>query len=107
MAGYSYEEVLGLPTVTFGTLADLRGLGGENGVQRLELSTLPGDAGGPVLDQSGAVLGMLLARQQDGSRQLPDNVQFARDVPSIAGFLSATGRILFAGSALALPGAAP
>ncbi|MBS8227074.1 serine protease [Vannielia litorea] len=91
VAGYSYEEVLGLPTVTFGTLADLRGLGGENGVQRLELSTLPGDAGGPVLDQSGAVLGMLLARQQDGSRQLPDNVQFARDVPSIAGFLSAAG----------------
>ncbi len=91
VAGYSYEEVLGLPTVTFGTLADLRGLGGETGVQRLELSTLPGDAGGPVLDQSGAVLGMLLARKDDPARQLPENVQFAVDVPSIAGFLSSAG----------------
>ncbi|SIN82902.1 serine protease [Vannielia litorea] len=91
VAGYSYEDTLSLPTVTFGTLADLRGLNGEEGMQRLELSALPGDAGGPVIDQSGAVMGMLLARPADGSRQLPENVQFAASVPAIAAFLSAAG----------------
>ncbi|MFY0634446.1 MAG: trypsin-like peptidase domain-containing protein [Vannielia sp.] len=91
VAGYSYEDVLSLPTVTFGTLADLRGLNGENDMQRLDLATLPGDAGGPVIDQSGAVMGMLLARGEDGSRQLPENVQFAASVPAIAEFLSTAG----------------
>ncbi|MGR3795416.1 trypsin-like peptidase domain-containing protein [Vannielia sp. SX4] len=91
VAGYSYEDTLSLPTVTFGTLADLRGLNGENGMQRLEVSALPGDAGGPVIDQSGAVLGMLLSRAEDGGRQLPENVQFAASVPTIAEFLSAAG----------------
>lgn len=91
VAGYSYEDVLSLPTLTFGTLADIRGLSGETTMQRLDLDTLPGDAGGPVFDTSGAVLGMLLARQQGGGRQLPEGVQFAADAPAIAEFLSNAG----------------
>ncbi|WP_439526222.1 serine protease [Roseovarius mucosus] len=76
VSGYSYGGLLGAPTVTFGQLAELQGLNGEAHLKRLALSALEGDAGGPVLDTGGAVLGMLLARAQDG-RTLPDEVSFA------------------------------
>ena len=76
VAGYSYGGLLGAPTVTFGQLAELEGLNGETHLKRLALAALDGDAGGPVLDAGGAVLGMLLTRAQDG-RALPEEVSFA------------------------------
>ncbi len=90
VAGYSYEDQLTLPTLTFGTLEDLRGLNGETGVDRLAVEVLPGDAGGPVLDSSGAVLGLLLPRQS-GNRVLPDEVNYAVDVAAIQAVLAASG----------------
>ncbi|RBO51389.1 peptidoglycan-binding protein [Rhodovulum sp. BSW8] len=90
VAGFSYGEVLDLPVLTFGVLADLRGLGGEETVDRLEIDALPGDTGGPVLDASGAVLGVLLA-PAGGARQLPDSVRYAADAAAVGAFLSANG----------------
>ena len=90
VAGFSYGGVLDQPVLTYGTLADLRGLNGEEGLQRLSLEALPGDAGGPVFDSTGAVMGVLLARA-GGTRQLPQDVSFAASVPAIADFLSANG----------------
>ena len=78
VAGYSYGGVLGAPTLTFGHLADLRGLDGEDNVKRLALNALDGDAGGPVVDAGGAVLGMLLPNPSD-ERKLPQGVSFAAD----------------------------
>ncbi|THD75642.1 peptidoglycan-binding protein [Thalassobius vesicularis] len=78
VAGYSYGGVLDAPTLTFGTLADLRGLQGEETLERLAMVTLPGDAGGPVYDTGGEVLGMLLPRAES-NRQLPEDVSFALD----------------------------
>ncbi|WP_236545114.1 serine protease [Tropicimonas marinistellae] len=91
LAGFSYEDVLDLPVVTYGTLADTRGLQGEESVDRLALSSLPGDAGGPVFDATGAVLGMLKARDDAATRRLPPDVNFAIDVPAIASFLDQAG----------------
>ena len=76
VAGYSYGGILGAPTITFGQLADLRGLNGEEQLNRLALSALEGDVGGPVMDAAGSVLGMLLPGTQPG-RALPDGVSFA------------------------------
>lgn len=90
VAGYSYEGILNAPSVTFGTLSDLRGLRGEAMLNRLAVTSLPGDAGGPVLDAGGNVLGMLLPAQQ-GGRQLPENVQFALTSPSITDFAIRAG----------------
>lgn len=90
VSGYSYEGRLGAPTLTFGRLADLRGLAGERNLKRLALATTPGDAGGPVFDGSGSVLGMLLPAQQ-GGRKLPDDVSFATDAMAIIEFLSNNG----------------
>lgn len=90
VAGYSFGGVLTTPTLTFGTLEDLRGLSGEENLKRLAMSTLPGDAGGPVLDSGGAVLGMLLPRAEDG-RVLPEEVSFAARLDALRGVLSRAG----------------
>ena len=90
VAGYSYEGVLGAPTLTFGQLADLRGLNGEQDLKRLALSALDGDAGGPVVDAGGAVLGMLLPAADTG-RQLPAGVSFAADADAIRLVLQQAG----------------
>ncbi|MCE8439592.1 peptidoglycan-binding protein, partial [Rhodovulum sulfidophilum] len=74
----------------YGVLADLKGLSGEENVERLELDALPGDTGGPVLDASGAVLGMLLAAP-GGARQLPEQVRYAADASAVGAFLTANG----------------
>ncbi len=83
VAGFPYEGVLGAATVTFGALADVRGLQGEENIARLALASQPGDAGGPVFDGNGRVLGMLLPRA-DGAQQLPDDVNFAVEATLIA-----------------------
>ncbi len=90
VAGYPYGGALGAPTLTFGKLADIRGLNGEEALDRLALSTLPGDAGGPVIDGAGTVLGMLLPRPE-GDRQLPAEVSFSADAAAIKIVLDQAG----------------
>jgi hypothetical protein len=91
VAGYSYEDRLSAPVLTWGTLEDLTGLAGEPGVKRLSLKAQPGDAGGPVLDATGAVLGMLLPAATDPGRALPEGVSFAAAGAEIARVLGAAG----------------
>lgn len=76
VAGYSFEGVLSSPSMSFGTLADVRGLQGEENVSRLALRSRVGDAGGPVLDHTGAVIGMITSAPEGGPT-LPDDVTFA------------------------------
>lgn len=99
VGGYPYGGVLTMPSLTFGSLADLRGLDGAEGVARLALRAEAGDAGGPVLDAGGAVLGMLLPRSDAAAagtgtgtgRVLPEDVGFAADAGAIRGALAAAG----------------
>ena len=91
VAGFSYGGALTAPTLTFGTLADLRGLGGEETLKRLAIAALPGDAGGPVFDGGGAVVGMLLPRDETGGRVLPADVSFAANAEAIRSALRAAG----------------
>jgi hypothetical protein len=91
VAGFSFGGVLGAPTLTFGTLEDLRGLSGEERVKRLAVAALPGDVGGPVFDAGGTVLGMLLPKEQPGGRLLPERVSFAAKGEMILDFLRNNG----------------
>ena len=88
--GYSYGGILGAPTMTFGQLADLRGLNGEEHLKRLAITALDGDVGGPVLDAGGAVLGMLLPHIQNG-RALPEGVSFAANTGALRQVLMQNG----------------
>lgn len=91
VAGYPYGGVLVTPSLTFGRLADLRGLNGEENVKRLSLTAQEGDAGGPVFDNGGAVLGMLLPRASTNGQVLPPEVSFALDADQILTSLQAAG----------------
>ncbi|MDJ0637666.1 MAG: trypsin-like peptidase domain-containing protein [Paracoccaceae bacterium] len=90
VSGFSFGGLLSAPTLTFGKLADLKSLDGDDRVARLNLRREPGDTGGPVFDPSGAVIGMLLAGTE-GARQLPDEVSFAADAKELAAFLTENG----------------
>ena len=91
VSGYSYQGALGAPTLTYGKLSDLKGLQGEPTLKRLAMVTTAGDAGGPVFDTSGSVLGMLLPDEETAGKVLPENVSFASDTVAIVDFLSANG----------------
>ncbi|GAA4224540.1 peptidoglycan-binding protein [Sagittula marina] len=91
VAGFSFGGVLTAPTLTYGTLEDTQGLAGEETVKRLAMNVMPGDAGGPVFDAGGQVMGMLLPRDTDGGRVLPDQVSFAAKGELIVDFLRANG----------------
>jgi S1-C subfamily serine protease len=87
--------VLSAATLTFGKISDVRGLQGEENLSRLALSAQKGDAGGPVFDISGNVVGMLLPKATDGP-QLPQDVSFALDTSSIAEAAQIAGMSLIA-----------
>ncbi len=91
VAGYPYGGVLTTPTLTFGTLADIRGLRGEEELKRLSLTIQPGDAGGPVFDNGGAVLGMLLPKANQDGQVLPEGVSFSVDSDQILASLEEAG----------------
>ena len=90
VAGYPFEGALNAPTLTFGRLADLRGLGGETTLNRLEMEAMSGDVGGPVLDTAGAIIGMLAPKKMK-SRALPAGVGFSVPNSVIAAMLSDAG----------------
>lgn len=102
VAGYSYEARLPAPVLTFGTLEDDKGLNGEAGVLRLAIPVLPGDAGGPVVDASGAVVGMLLPGAANGAKLLPDGVAFAATAQALTQALAAAGVVTSAPSTTGL-----
>jgi len=76
VAGYPFDGALGSASMAFGTLADLQGIQGEPMIQRLSVATAESEAGGPVFDATGAVLGMVLPGMAAG-RMLPDGVSLA------------------------------
>ena len=90
VAGFPYGGLLGAPTLTHGTLADLTGLRGETELNRLQLDALPGDIGGPVLNPAGQVVGMLLGAPKTG-QQLPRGVAFAASAGALRNVLDLAG----------------
>jgi S1-C subfamily serine protease len=91
VSGYPYGGVLSRPALTFGRLADIRGLNGEEEVKRLSLVAQEGDAGGPVFDNGGAVLGLLLPKAEMNGQVLPPEVSFSVDADAIIASLQGAG----------------
>ncbi|WP_179380604.1 serine protease [Jannaschia marina] len=91
VGGFPFGGVLGAATLSFGTLEDVRDLEGDEDVIRLSLEARDGDVGGPVLDQSGRVAGMLLPDPVDDSRALPADVTFAAKARALTEVLAEAG----------------
>lgn len=91
ISGFSFEDMLTRPVLTFGRLDAIGGLNGEEGVLRLNATVAQGDLGGPVFGPNGAVLGLLSGQPTLDNRQLPPEVNYAVSAPAIRAFLSANG----------------
>ncbi|MEM7295043.1 MAG: serine protease [Pseudomonadota bacterium] len=74
-AGYSFEGALGNASLTPGRVVALEAAAPESGLLQIDLAALPGDIGGPILDQSGAVVGVLTPVGDFTDRILPENVR--------------------------------
>lgn len=90
VAGYPFGGALSAASTTFGRLAELRGLNGEETVQRLDVETQDTEAGGPVLDLSGNVIGMVLPGTVSG-RTLPSEVTLALRADQLVSVLQQAG----------------
>lgn len=90
VSGFPFDGTLNAASMSFGSLADLRGFDGEQTVQRLDLSTADSEAGGPVFDVTGSVLGMVLPGTASG-RALPQDVTLAAQADQLANALAAAG----------------
>jgi S1-C subfamily serine protease/peptidoglycan hydrolase-like protein with peptidoglycan-binding domain len=91
VSGFSYQDTLTRPILSFGQLADLQGLNGEPELARLTMDAEEGDQGGPVFNSNGAVIGMLLPRPETPGRLLPDDVNFAVNAQSIMNTMRGAG----------------
>lgn len=91
VAGYPYEDRLPAPVLSFGTLEEVTGLQGEPGLLRLSLMAQAGDVGGPVLDATVAVVGMLLPAPADPAQSLPAEVRFALATSEITRLIAPLG----------------
>lgn len=90
VAGYPFGGALSSASTTFGSLEDLRGMNGEETMQRLAVETADTEAGGPVLDLSGNVIGMVLPGII-GNRALPSDVTMALRADQLVGVLQEAG----------------
>lgn len=106
LAGFSFGERLPAAALTIGRLEEAAGLTGEAGLLRLSLPAMAGDLGGPVLDESGAVIGILVPNP-DPARKLPEGVAFARDAITAMSVLTDAGLapVTASGTAAATPDA--
>lgn len=96
VSGFPYEDRLPAPVLTFGTLEAATGLEGEPGLSRLTLKAHPGDAGGPVLDATGALVGMLLPQAAGGTQVLPEGTAFVANGAALGAWLTGAGVTLAA-----------
>jgi len=92
-AGFSYGGALSSPVVSFGQFSAPEGLEGEASQARLAMRTRAGDAGGPVLDATGGVIGLILPQAEEGfpAQILPDDLSLALQSPAMAPALAAAG----------------
>ena len=97
--GFPYSDILS-PTGNF-TLGNITALSGmKDDTRLLQTSTpiQPGNSGGPLLDMSGRVIGVVVAQldamvRMQTDRSVPQNVNFAIQSPIVMNFLSAKGVI--------------
>lgn len=84
------------PHVTSGTITALAGILDDTRFLQMSAPIQPGNSGGPLLDSSGRVIGMVVAkldaiRVARATGDVPQNVNFALNVGIIKGFLDANG----------------
>ncbi len=88
-AGYSDTISLPAAVLSRGSLAAATGLDGDPDLITLTISLVTGDVGGPVLDETGALLGMITPTPE--TKVLPQGVAVALNVGVLAQILANNG----------------
>ena len=102
VSGYSFGGELGAPSQSHGKWIGKDPTAGEQERYLIEAETYPGDVGGPVLDVTGAVVGIMRERISEG-KTLPDGVQPlapARAIASLAITIGKQAEYAFSGGKL-------
>jgi S1-C subfamily serine protease len=87
--GYPLHGVLSTGgNFTVGNVSALTGLQNDSGHIQITAPVQPGNSGGPVVDQSGNVVGVVVSRLSDTTQQ---NVNFAIKVTVLTAFLNSHG----------------
>ena len=93
-----YGELAESATITQGNINNLSGIGNDSRHIQLDAPSQPGNSGGPVLDSSGHVVGVishiLSKKYADKSGHIAQNVNFAVKSYLVEGFLS-SNNVLF------------
>lgn len=90
LAGYSLPTGLPAPVLTQGRVEGVGGPSGEAGLLTLAANITPHDLGGPVLNEAGALVGMIFGTQV-GGKSLPSGVMLVRDAASLAPLMAKAG----------------
>lgn len=94
--GFPNPELLGVaPKFTEGAVSALSGWGDEAALLQTTVPVQPGNSGGPLVDERGEVVGVMIARaaelpflKQTGT--LPQNVNFASKAENLHALLAST-----------------
>lgn len=95
--GYPLPQFLAAgPQVTVGNISALAGLGNDTGRFQISAGVQLGSSGGPVLDSSGNVIGVVVSKLNAlkaaaSTGDIPQNVNFAVSLQTLRGFLDAHG----------------
>lgn len=81
---------------TRGSITALAGIGDDTGKLQLTAPVQPGNSGGPVLDQTGAVVGVVVAKLDalslvKATGSFPEQINFAIKASAAASFLESNG----------------
>src|SRR5271168_1909475 len=86
------------PIITTGIVNAMAGIRGDATKFQMSAQVQPGNSGGPVLDESGKIVGVVVARLSSRvGDDVPQNVNFAVSLDSLLAFLR-THRVKFAES---------
>ncbi len=82
VVGYPLSGLLGGLNVTRGAVTSTKGIGGDGINMQISAPVQPGNSGGPVLNEAGQVVGVVVARLSDSYAMesygtVPQNVNFA------------------------------
>ena len=88
--GFPYSGILP-PNFTSGNLTALSGMKDDTRFLQTSTPIQPGNSGGPLLDMSGRVIGVIVAQLNAIGKSVPQNVNFAIQPSMVINFLSVKG----------------
>ena len=94
VAGFPLQGLLSGLSITNGNVSRLSGLAGDTRLLQVSAPVQPGNSGGPLLDASANVIGMVVSkldalRVAKATGDIPQNVNFALNANVLRGFLDA------------------